>query len=104
MDITTIAKMMNLNPQQVLQAWSAAQKMGAGVKTREQALNLLAKNGIDIQVFEQYINHPMASMVASMTGVNLEQIKKDYYSLKGGNSPKVTNTSIEKYRQGFKQL
>ena len=44
MDIKKIAQTLNLNPEttnRVLDAWTQAQQMGSGVKTKQDALNLL---------------------------------------------------------------
>ena len=106
MDFQQILKQLNINPQQAMQAWQTAQKMGAGVKTKEQAMKVLAEKGIDnnaLQKIGTYINSPIADMVGSMMGVNVAKVRKDFNSLLGENSS-TSNNSLEKYRKGLKQL
>jgi len=112
MDITQMMKQFNINPQQAKQAWAAAQQMGAGVKTKEQAMKLLAEKGIDqctLQKIGGYINSPMADMLGGMMGVNVEKVRKDFNSLlndKPSNVPAISGSSdiLSKYRKGLKQL
>jgi ABC-type oligopeptide transport system substrate-binding subunit len=112
MDIAQMMKQFNINPQQAKQVWAAAQQMGAGVKTKEQAMKLLAEKGIDqgtLQKIGGYINSPMADMLGGMMGVNVEKVRKDFNSLlndKSSNVPTISGSSdiLSKYRKGLKQL
>lgn len=119
MDIKKIAQTLNLNSEttnRVLDAWSQAQQMGSGVKTKQDALNLLANKGIDAKKLEtvgKYLNHPMANVIAGFAGVNIDKVRKDFASLSGSSStevqqPKTNNVNstgvIDKYRKGLKQL
>lgn len=112
MDIAQMMKQFNINPQQAKQAWAAAQQMGAGVKTKEQAMKLLAEKGIDqgtLQKIGSYINSPMADMLGGMMGVNVEKVRKDFNSLLNDKPSNVTTTSVgsdilSKYKNGLKQL
>ena len=119
MDIKKIAQTLNLNPEttnRVLDAWTQAQQMGSGVRTKQDALNLLANKGIDAKKLEtvgKYLNHPMANVIAGFAGVNIDKVRKDFESLSGsssteGQQPKTNNVNstgvIDKYRKGLKQL
>jgi hypothetical protein len=111
MDVQQILKQLNINPQQAMKAWSMAQQMGAGVKTKEQAMRVLAEKGIDkakLQQIGTYINSPMADMIGSMAGVNVTKIRQDFNSLLE-DKPATTITPINsdamsKYKNGLKQL
>ena len=109
MDVMQIMKQLNINPQQAKQAWQMAQQMGAGVKTKEQAMKVLAEKGIDNNALNKiggYINSPMADMVGSIMGVNVAKVRKDFNSLLN-NAPAPTsggNDALSKYKQGLKQL
>lgn len=114
MDMAQILKQFNIDPMQAQQAWKAAQQMGAGVQTKEQALKLLASKGIDYNALKKmsaYINHPLAGMAAQMAGVNIEKVRKDFDNLinTGAGTNKITpavkgGDILSKYKQGYKQL
>ena len=103
-----ILKQLNINPQQAMKAWSMAQQMGAGVKTKEQAMKLLAEKGIDknqLQKIGSYINSPMADMVGNMAGVNITKIRQDFNSLlEDKPTTTITPVSLDKYKKGLQQL
>lgn len=108
MDVMQIMKQLNINPQQAKQAWQMAQQMGAGVKTKEQAMKVLAEKGIDNNALNKisgYINSPMADMVGSIMGINVAKVRKDFNSLLN-NTPTATGGSdvLSKYKNGLKQL
>ena len=108
MDVMQLMKQLNINPAQAKQAWQMAQQMGAGVKTKEQAMKLLAEKGIDNNALNKigtYINSPMADMVGGIMGVNVEKVRKDFNSLLN-NTPTATGGSdvLSKYKNGLKQL
>jgi ABC-type oligopeptide transport system substrate-binding subunit len=109
MDVLALMKQLNINPAQAKQAWQMAQQMGAGVKTKEQAMKLLAEKGIDNNALNKigtYINSPMADMVGGMMGVNVAKVRKDFNSLLN-NTPAPTtggDDALSKYKNGLKQL
>lgn len=112
MDIQQIAKMFNLNGDtvsRVVQAWTTAQQMGAGVHSKQDALKLLTEKGIDAKQLEtvnKYLYHPMAGVVAQMAGVNLEKVRNDFKNLTSAPTTTVrpASDSLAKYKQGLKQL
>lgn len=117
MDIKKVLQTLNLNSDtvnRVMEAWRQAEQMGSGVRTKQEALNLLASKGIDAQKLEtvgKYLNHPMANIVAGVAGVNIDKVRQDFSSLSGGVNNQRTTTKtknsigvIDKYRKGLNQL
>ena len=110
MDVMQILKQLNINPQQAQKAWAMAQQMGAGVKTKEQAMKVLAEKGIDkaqLQKMSAYINSPMADMIGNMAGVNVAKIRQDFNSLLEDKPTTVitpVDNSLSKYKKGLQQL
>jgi len=109
MDVTQILKQFNIDPVKAQQAWATAKEMGAGVQTKEQAMKLLADKGIDNQALQKigtYINSPMANIVASMAGVNIDKVRTDFNALLGGSSQNKTTPvdRLSKYKNGLRQL
>lgn len=113
MDVMSqMMKQFNINPEKAQQAWSIAKEMGAGAHTKQQALKLLQEKGIDrnaLMRIGEYLNHPAASGLASMAGVNINKIKQDFNSLLGSQSNIHPSNSkgvdpLNKYRNGLKQL
>lgn len=112
MDVTQILKQFNIDPDKAQQAWAVAKQMGAGVHTKEQALKVLAEKGIDSNALNKiggYLNSPMAGIVASMTGVNLEKVRADFNSLIGSApttkiTPVDTSDKLTKYKNALRQL
>ena len=109
-----IMKQFNIDPAKAQEAWAIAKEMGAGVKTKQQAMKLLAEKGIDRNALVrigEYLDHPAAAGLAKFTGVNLPAIKRDFNSLLGETSSGASITPVNngsdplaKYRKGYKQL
>lgn len=97
-------KQFNINPQQATQAWGIAKQMGAGIKTKEQAMRMLAEKGIDQNALAQigsYINSPMADVLGGAMGVNITKVRQDFNSLVN-NAP--SNDLLAKYKNGLRQV
>jgi hypothetical protein len=110
----------------IMTAWQTASEMSAGVQTKEQALNVLKRNGIDrkaMQKISKYLNHPLATMAAGFADVNISKVRSHFNILMDmvgeGTSDVQAPTSVStkttqistsgndplaKYKQGLRQL
>lgn len=119
-----IAQMMKLNPQQaskLQQAWGPASNMAKNVNTQQDAINLLQQAGINSTTLAKVkgaLNNPMATVLANMAGINLNDIRMKIDALAGGNTGgntiqvnrqagnnnPVTTNGLDKFRRGLSQL
>ena len=107
MDLMQILKQYNIDINQAQQAWQQAKQMASGVETKEQAMNLLNKKGIDRAALEKiggYINSPIADVIAKAANVNIDKVRRDFNSFVGGENTTKSHNSLDKYRKGLKQL
>ena len=114
-----IAQMMKLNPQQaskLQQAWGPASNMAKNVNTQQDAMNILQQAGINSTALAKVkgaLNNPMATVLANMAGINLNDIRIKIDALAGGNTSgnttqannnPVTTNGLDKFRRGLSQL
>lgn len=120
MNAGMIAEMLKLPPEKakaLSKAWDFASAAAAGVNSREDAMRVLAEKNIGDEVLDKavgYLNNPLASVAAQMTGINLAQLRQDLNSLRGaaGGSQSVDfsgasnnmDTQMEALRKGLQQL
>lgn len=97
--------------------------MAKNVNTQQEAINILQQAGINSTFLAKVkgaLNNPMASVLASMAGINLNDVRMKIDALVGGNtnnagnntiqfnrqannSP-VTTNSLDKFKRGLSQL
>lgn len=92
------------------QAWEKAKQLGAGVNSKADCIAILKQHGINNSAMAKigsYLNNPMAGMVAKAAGVDLNEIRRGFDELTNAGpvaDRKTANSSLEKFRQGMKQL
>ncbi|MEG0431042.1 MAG: hypothetical protein RR420_05465 [Anaerovoracaceae bacterium] len=118
----SIAQMMKLSPQdstKLSQAWQKAQQIAQGVGDNpELASQALKKAGVSnefLNKIKNWSNNPMAKVLASAAGIDINKIKTGINSLENENleiplnSPKANNNSdmssnLAKLKNGLSQL
>lgn len=95
--------------------------MAKNVNTQQDAINLLQQAGINSTTLAKVkgaLNNPMATVLANMAGINLNDIRMKIDALAGGNTGgntiqvnrqagnnnPVTINGLDKFRRGLSQL
>lgn len=102
------------------QAWGPASNMAKNVNTQQDAMNILQQAGINSTALAKVkgaLNNPMATVLANMAGINLNDIRIKIDALAGGNTSgnttqvnkqannnPVTTNGLDKFRRGLSQL
>lgn len=74
------------------------------MQTKEQAMRILTEKGIDqnaLNKISNYINSPMADMLGSVMGVDVNKVRQDFNSLVN-TTP--NNDLLAKYKNGLRQV
>lgn len=100
----------------MVEAWATAQNIAGKVQSKNDALNVISSNGIDhglLGKINGYLNNPIAGLIASAAGVDLNGVKRMMSDLSGGGSAAApdhqltsinSNDNISKFRAGLQQL
>lgn len=116
MNAATVAKWLNLSPERATaleKAWDVASTAAAGVKSKEDAMRVLAEKNIGGDVLDKaagYLNNPIANVAAKAVGINLEQMRNDINSLRGAQPTmsvppaQQQDTQMDILRRGLQQL
>lgn len=76
--------------------------MAKNVNTQQEAMNILQQAGINsifLAKVKGALNNPMASVLASMAGINLNDVRMKIDALVGGNTNNAGNNTIQFNRQ-----
>lgn len=100
--------MLGLDQKRLDDAISKASSVAGGIRTKNDALNVLKKNGIDksfLSKVQGMVNgNPMASRLAGMMGVDLNEIRRGLSDLQGSSSNPPASDGDERIEQMKKRL
>lgn len=108
MNAIMLAQMLGMDSakaQRLEEAWKTAQQAAQGISTLSEAQKAVRQFGINSDVIEKastLLNNPLAGVVASRLGVNIQGAQKALQVLAG--KPEQHFTGLDTLRQGLNQL